>query len=235
MTSAKNNFGMVKNFAGELKVGMPVYMSLYDKGEGVIVALRDCNTNGKSTTDGNGTTVTTHGGSVEIIFKNSGEKSDNTSEYLLRKGIQYGVIEGAPMATKDEIKQLTLFSEKQMKNLQDAAKAKKEKEELEIAQCRDNSEYSHLTQLESIYAGKEIAKNIRADLKRNFKGQKFSVCSDHNTVEVVIKGDADKESVKALVSKFKITRINNTEKQITEEVVTPFNRVFGCLDYVFVS
>lgn len=225
---------IIKEFTGELVVGMPVFMSLYDKGEGVIVKTTNCNTNGSSKTDDHGTTVTTQGGYVEIIFKECGVKYENVSEYLLRKGVQYGVIKGAALASSGEIEALTLFSQKKMQELNEKSLKKEEVEQQKIIECRENPEHKHLTQLNRIYEGKEIAKNIRKELKLKFKGHKFSVQSDHNSVDVTVKTEADKNEVYETLKKFKITSTNNTEKMITEKVVTPFNKVFGCLEYLSV-
>lgn len=90
----------------------------------------------------------------------------------------------------------------------------------------------HLIPAEKCTGGKHCAKNMRIELKKAFKSIKFSVRSDYSSVRVSWTDGPTVEEVEAIVDKYEEGSFNGME-DIYEYNSTPFNDVFGGVQYVF--
>ena len=90
----------------------------------------------------------------------------------------------------------------------------------------------HLKETAEYAGGKQCAKNIRIELKRAFKGIKFSVTSSYDTVNIKWTDGPTYEQVEKLTSKYQEGSFNGME-DIYEYDASPFNDVFGGVQYVF--
>ncbi|MBF4438107.1 hypothetical protein ERJ77_27210, partial [Vibrio anguillarum] len=91
---------MIKNFDGEIFVGQWIYQSLYNKGLGVIYSIDENVNKGDIVKDVGYAVIAFNGGNVNVVFLN-GSLSTH-SESLLRKGVQYGLVDKA-LASQDTI------------------------------------------------------------------------------------------------------------------------------------
>lgn len=79
---------------------------------------------------------------------------------------------------------------------------------------------------------KQVAKNIRKQLKGAFPGVKFSVRSDLSSVRVSWTDGPTVDKVEAITKRYQGGRFNGME-DIYESSESPFNEVFGSVDYTF--
>lgn len=94
--------------------------------------------------------------------------------------------------------------------------------------------YTHLTRLGDLRGGKHVAKNVRADLKKHFKGIKFSVKSDYNSVNISWTDGPTDGEVSALVKKYQHGASFSVDDSYTYSP-TVFNDLFGGVQFVFTS
>lgn len=81
---------------------------------------------------------------------------------------------------------------------------------------------------------KKAAQNIRADLKKNFPNTKFSVTSDHSSVNIRYEDGAALGEVEELVNKYQYGSFNGME-DLYEFDKSDFTETFQGTKYVFVS
>ncbi|AZS26280.1 LPD29 domain-containing protein [Vibrio anguillarum] len=220
---------MIKNFSDEIKVGQWIYQSLYSKGLGVIYSI-DGNVNkGEIVEQKQNVLVSFSGGYLNVVFLDGSVA--NHAECLLRGGVQYGFVDKAP-ATQDEIDALLLKA--QQKEIDDEAEKLRNAFAFEnqVEEHRNNPENAHLIQLNDKHSSMtDVAKNVRLDLKKHFKGVKFSVRCHRCSIVVNWTDGATEKQVKKVVDRYHSAHFNGME-DIQEQNYTAFHSVFGSVDYM---
>lgn len=213
-----------------LSVGQVVYTNLYHLGKGVIVNIHG---EQKPQSIKNMYNVMVTGGNAEfdIVFFN-GNKSNRLPESILH-GVQWKVENET--VDKETIKSLIEKAEAH----EQAEKAEEERKINEFKQGvefqKNNTEYSHLTQITSNSDKKVkiVGKNIRAELKKHFPKTKFSVRKQYySTYHVSWSDGPTVEEVESIINKYETSRFDSyTDYHYSE--TSPFNVVYGGADYVF--
>ncbi|MEV3801956.1 LPD29 domain-containing protein [Aeromonas veronii] len=107
--------------------------------------------------------------------------------------------------------------------------------ENEVGDVLNNlDDYAHLTRLGELSGGKHVAKNVRADLKKHFKGVKFSVKSDYDSINISWTDGPTDSEVSALVKKYKHGASFSVDDSYTYSP-TIFNDLFGGVRFVSTS
>lgn len=213
-----------------LSVGQVVYTNLYNLGKGVIVNIHG---EQKPQNIKNMYNVMVTGGNAEfdIVFFN-GNKTSRLPESILH-GIQWKIED--EMVEQETIKSLIEKAEAH----EQAEKAEEERKKNEFKQSvefqKNNSQYSHLTQITS-NSDKEVkivGKNIRAELKKHFPKTKFSVRKQHHSTYHISWTDGPTvDEVESIINKYETSRFDSyTDYHYSEN--SPFNVVYGGADYVF--
>ncbi|WP_273818535.1 LPD29 domain-containing protein [Providencia rettgeri] len=213
-----------------LSVGQVVYTNLYNLGKGVIVNIHG---EQKPQNIKNMYNVMVTGGNAEfdIVFFN-GNKTNRLPESILH-GIQWKIED--EMVEQETIKSLIEKAETH----EQAEKAEEERKKNEFKQGvefqKNNTEYSHLTQITS-NSDKEVkivGKNIRAELKKHFPKTKFSVRKQYYSTYHVSWADGPTvDEVESIINKYETSRFDSyTDYHYSE--TSPFNVVYGGADYVF--
>lgn len=213
-----------------LSVGQVVYTNLYNLGKGVIVNIHG---EQKPQSIKNMYNVMVTGGSAEfdIVFFN-GNKSNRLPESILH-GVQWEIENET--VDQETIKSLIEKAEAH----EQAEKAEEERKINEFKQGvefqKNNTEYSHLTQITSNSDNKVkiVGKNIRAELKKHFPKTKFSVRKQYYSSYHVNWTDGPTvEEVESIINKYETSRFDSyTDYHYSE--TSPFNVVYGGADYVF--
>ncbi len=213
-----------------LSVGQVVYTNLYNLGKGVIVNIHG---DQKPQSIKNMYNVMVTGGNAEfdIVFFN-GNKTNRLPECILH-GVQWK-IEGETVE-QETIKSLIEKAEAH----EQTEKAEEERKKNEFKQGvefqKNNTEYSHLTQITS-NSDKEVkivGKNIRAELKKHFPKTKFSVRKQYYSSYHVSWTDGPTvDEVESIINKYETSRFDSyTDYHYSD--TSPFNVVYGGADYVF--
>ncbi|MEQ5235785.1 LPD29 domain-containing protein [Providencia rettgeri] len=213
-----------------LSVGQVVYTNLYHLGKGVIVNIHG---DQKPQSIKNMYNVMVTGGNAEfdIVFFN-GNKTNRLPECILY-GVQWK-IEGETVE-QETIKSLIEKAEAH----EQTEKAEEERKKNEFKQGvefqKNNTEYSHLTQIAS-NSDKEVkivGKNIRAELKKHFPKTKFSVRKQYYSSYHVSWTDGPTvDEVESIINKYETSRFDSyTDYHYSD--TSPFNVVYGGADYVF--
>ncbi|EOE5320693.1 LPD29 domain-containing protein [Providencia rettgeri] len=213
-----------------LSVGQVVYTNLYHLGKGVIVNIHG---DQKPQSIKNMYNVMVTGGNAEfdIVFFN-GNKTNRLPECILY-GVQWK-IEGETVE-QETIKSLIEKAEAH----EQTEKAEEERKKNEFKQGvefqKNNTEYSHLTQITS-NSDKEVkivGKNIRAELKKHFPKTKFSVRKQYYSSYHVSWTDGPTvDEVESIINKYETSRFDSyTDYHYSD--TSPFNVVYGGADYVF--
>lgn len=213
-----------------LSVGQVVYTNLYNLGKGVIVNIHG---DQKPQSIKNMYNVMVTGGNAEfdIVFFN-GNKTNRLPECILY-GVQWK-IEGETVE-QETIKSLIEKAEAH----EQTEKAEEERKKNEFKQGvefqKNNTEYSHLTQITS-NSDKEVkivGKNIRAELKKHFPKTKFSVRKQYySSYHVSWTNGPTVDEVESIINKYETSRFDSyTDYHYSD--TSPFNVVYGGADYVF--
>ncbi|ROR47763.1 UNVERIFIED_ORG: hypothetical protein EC838_4161 [Providencia alcalifaciens] len=213
-----------------LSVGQVVYTNLYHLGKGVIVNIHG---EQKPQSIKNMYNVMVTGGNAEfdIVFFN-GNKSNRLPESILH-GVQWKIENET--VDQETIKSLIEKAEAH----EQAEKAEEERKINEFKQGvefqKNNTEYSHLTQITSNSDKKVkiVGKNIRAELKKHFPKTKFSVRKQYYSSYHVNWTDGPTvDEVESIINKYETSRFDSyTDYHYSE--TSPFNVVYGGADYVF--
>ena len=213
-----------------LSVGQVVYTNLYNLGKGVIVNIHG---EQKPQSIKNMYNVMVTGGNAEfdIVFFN-GNKSNRLPESILH-GVQWKIENET--VDQETIKSLIEKAEAH----EQAEKAEEERKINEFKQGvefqKNNTEYSHLTQITSNSDKKVkiVGKNIRAELKKHFPKTKFSVRKQYYSSYHVNWTDGPTvDEVESIINKYETSRFDSyTDYHYSE--TSPFNVVYGGADYVF--
>ncbi|MEQ4702189.1 LPD29 domain-containing protein [Providencia rettgeri] len=215
-----------------LSVGQVVYTNLYNFGKGVIVNIHG-EQKPQSIKNMYNVMVTEGNAEFDIVFFN-GNKTNRLPESILH-GVQWKIEDET--VEQETIKSLIEKTEAH----EQAEKAKEERKKNEFKQGvefqKNNTEYSHLTQITS-NSDKEIkivGKNIRAELKKHFPKTKFSVRKQYYSSYYVSWMDGPTvDEVDSIVKKYKTARFDCYTDYSSNES-SPFNIVYGGADYVFTN
>ncbi|MGF7410783.1 LPD29 domain-containing protein [Providencia alcalifaciens] len=213
-----------------LSVGQVVYTNLYNLGKGVIVNIHG---EQKPQSIKNMYNVMVTGGNAEfdIVFFN-GNKSNRLPESILH-GVQWKIENET--VDKETIKSLIEKAEahEQAEKAEEERKINEFKQGIEFQ--KNNTEYSHLTQITSNLDKKVkiVGKNIRAELKKHFPKTKFSVRKQYYSSYHVNWTDGPTvDEVESIINKYETSRFDSyTDYHYSE--TSPFNVVYGGADYVF--
>lgn len=213
-----------------LSVGQVVYTNLYHLGKGVIVNIHG---EQKPQNIKKMYNVMVTGGNAEfdIVFFN-GNKTNRLPESILHS-VQWRIKDET--VDQETIKSLIEKAEAH----EQAEKAEEERKKNEFKQGvefqKNNTEYSHLTQITSNSDNevKIVGKNIRAELKKHFPKTKFSVRKQHHSTYHISWTDGPKvDEVESIINKYETSRFDSyTDYHYSEN--SPFNVVYGGADYVF--
>jgi hypothetical protein len=102
-----------------------------------------------------------------------------------------------------------------------------------VESVKTDEKFGHLSPVTSC-GGVEAAKNVRKMLKKHFPGFKFSVKSDYTAVNIYWTNGPTASQVDDVVMMFKAGNFNGME-DIYEFQKTPFNDVYGSVQYVFTN
>ena len=215
------------NLAALIQVGTRVYCGLYGGKFGTICGIHGEQSPDSIKTLGGGMMVTGGRATFDTVWDN-GSYSNGTPEAIIR-GVQweiyYDEIRTASeiMAAKAHAK--TVLEEKDNEAERSAIRREQDKETMRLSK-------PHLKQVEKYSGGKQCAVNIRIELKRAFKGVKFSVRSDYSSVNISWTDGPTAEQVEAIANRYEEGSFNGME-DIYEYDSSAFNDVFGGVKYVF--
>lgn len=219
----------ISDFKGQIIVGQWVTCSLYGLGLGVIYALDDSVNRGKVTHTTGAVTTMREGGNVFVAFL-TGRKA-TLSEVLLRKGIQFALVDKglASKATIDSL--VTQSQELDAKLAADKALADKLYKE-EVIALRSDASLSHLVQFEERYpSASKVAKNLRTELKAAFKSIKFKVTASGRRATVSWIDGVSQYQVRQLLERYITEHLDESQQERVHRF-TPFNEVFGSVDSI---
>ncbi|MEI8659383.1 LPD29 domain-containing protein [Vibrio sp. Hal054] len=219
----------ITNFEGQIIVGQWVTCSLYGLGLGVIYAIDDNVNRGMVTCTKGAVTTMRDGGNVFVAFL-TGRKS-TLSEVLLRKGIQFALVDKG-LASQDTIDSLvTQSQELDAKLAADKALSEKMYKE-EVSALRSDASLSYLVKFDERYpSASKVAKNLRAELKIAFKGIKFKVTASGRRATVTWTDGASQQQVRQLLDRYITDRLDESQQQRIH-TFTPFNEVYGSVDSI---
>lgn len=202
------------------EIGTVVYVSLYNKGRGVVYAI-----NGNQAPE----TIVNYGigtgggnATINIVFE------DGTAFTDTPECIAHGYARLDEIATDIEIIDLLNNLHLQTRLRDEQAKADKLKFNAMVDEVKNSPLYAHLK------VGNKPAQNIRADLKKHFPGVKFSVTSDYSSVNVHWTDGPKAELVDELLAKYEQGKFDGMEDYY-KSIKTPFNTVFADVKYIFTS
>ena len=213
-----------------LSVGTRVHSILYGGRDGVIFGVQG--EQSPSTVRDLGMVVVGGSATFDVVFSN-GTVSRQIPECIVR-GVQWHILPG--LATAEEIQSMHDFAKSEAARKATSQAAAKAKFNADVAALRANPEYAYLQQTPALGGGTRlVAANIRAELKRSFKGIKFSVTSRGDSVTVRFPRDAefDRNALKKHCARFEEGSFDGMN-DIYNYHETPFNTVFGGVKYVFV-
>ena len=223
-------FAVAKNKKDEnvsIEVGMRVHWDLYGSKDGTIYNITGEQRPETVRSLHDGLMVTGGNASFDVVW-DEGSYSNAVSEAIIR-GCQWHI---NPEETRSliEIEMAKRHADNVIKQKEEAAKEVARIRELDKEVMRLSK--PHLKTVEKYSGGKQCAKNMRIELKRAFKGIKFSVTSSYDSVNVRWTDGPIDEQVEAIVERYENGRFNGME-DIYEYNSSPFNDVFGGVKYVF--
>jgi len=164
----------------------------------------------------------------DIVFDN-GSRSSRLPKCILH-GVQWRICE--ELATADEIAAALSYSDNVIVTKKAAEQQTKNAYSREVERLKAAPEYTHLEQYDGkTYTGKLAAINMRTELKRAFKGVKFSVRTDSNCVRISWTDGVIKAQVEEIANKYKSGGFNGME-DIYEHSQSPWKEVFGSTMYL---
>ncbi|ELP5729213.1 hypothetical protein QTV44_002479 [Vibrio vulnificus] len=224
---------VLSNYQGTLERGMYIYQSLYNVGLGVIVSVDDrCNQ--VNTTDMGGVCVS-GGGSVHVVYF-SGHESHNDSEAMIRSGGQFGVSrhhEEQQLRASDS--EIAMLLEKSKAHREEQARAEASERKAfaqSVAAIEIDPQYAHLAKVGYSADLKDVAKNVRAELKHQFPRHSFSVRCGGNAIRVHWQDGVTQAEVQQVLNKFK-TGTFCAYTDYHDTIAKPFSEVYGGAQFLF--
>lgn len=209
-----------------VQVGQVIYTGLYNRGFGVVVAIR-----GEQAPETIRGTVVRMGGRAEfdIVF-NGGQRTVQLPESILR-GVQWTIYDEVVSA---EQVQAYLFKAEEYAEQKAMEKAAADAQfSMAVAALKVDPALAHLEALSDNTGRSEQApKNIRKDLKKHFPGVKFSVRTSRSSSVTVSWTDGPTDAqVEAVVNRYKAGSFDGMT-DCYEFHRSPFGDVFGSVQYV---
>ena len=218
---------MMTNSKTILKVGSRVYSGLYGGRHGIVFAIH-----GKQSPEScavNAGIMHTGGtAQFDVVFDNGGISQD-LSESIIR-GVQWKLYD--EVATPEEI--ATALANHAMVSAQERAKETEEANAFstECTRLKEAEEYAHLVKSDE-NERHQVAKNLRSELKKHFKGVKFSVRnSDHSAFNINWTDGPTSRQVEAVTNKFRSGSFDSMQ-DMYEYHRCPFTTIFGSARYIF--
>lgn len=215
------------DFPEKFEVGQRIHSILYGGKEGTIIAIHGEQSPGTIRSVLGGAGVAGGRAEIDIAWDTSGDRggfSRKIPEAICR-GVQWRMLSG--YRDPEEAKAESAAFEKKKREEAEAEAVAFEKAKEEVKE-----EFSYLT-VDDRRDYNIVQKNLRAILKRNFPKVKFKVTKSSYSARNVRWTDGPTvESVKKFTQIFEHGRFNGME-DIYESNVSPFNEVFGSVDYVF--
>ncbi|MEY0608228.1 LPD29 domain-containing protein [Providencia rettgeri] len=214
-----------------LSVGQVVYTNLYNLGKGVIVNIHG-EQKPQSIKNMYNVMITEGNAEFDIVFFN-GNKTNRLPESILH-GVQWKIEDET--VEQETIKSLIEKAEEH-EQAEKAEEEERKKNEFKqgVEFQKNNTEYSHLTQITSNSDNevKIVGKNIRAELKKHFPKTKFSVRKQYySSYHVTWTDGPTVDEVESIIKKYKTSRFDcYTDYSYNEN--SPFNVIYGGADYVF--
>lgn len=209
-----------------IQVGQVIYTGLYNRGFGVVVAIR-----GEQAPETIRGTVVRMGGraSFDIVFK-TGQQSPQLPESILR-GVQWTVYD--EVVSPAEV-QAYRFKAEEYSEQQAMEKAAAQAQfSAAVAALKVDPALAHLEALsDNTGRSDQAPKNIRKDLKKHFPGVKFSVRTSRSSSVTVSWTDGPTDAqVQAVVNRYKAGNFDSMA-DCYEYQRSPFGDVFGSVEYV---
>lgn len=208
-----------------ISVGQRVHCGLYYFGPGIVYRIHGEQSPESIRTYGG---VMTSGGTAtfDIVFLN-GAMTAKTPESILR-GVQWEISGEIASAAEiqDALEHAAAVAED--RKISEAATAKRRADERD-AHKRDNP---HLAQPGTLHGAKLAAENIRRELKRQFPDHKFSVRSDHNSVDIRWTDGPTTRQVSEFTDRHKNGHFDGMTDCYEQNHDATFADVFGGANYV---
>lgn len=168
----------------------------------------------------------------DVIFYD-GTRFRKVSECALRAKTAWYITETI-VSQKEIIKLISLANEKEEKEKAEIEKVNNEFNS-EVSRLKTSEEHADLIQSDEPYSEKLAAKNIRIELKKQFKGVKFSVRkTQYDSLYISWIDGPKKDDVKNICSKYKTGRFDSYSDYHYSDS-SPFNKVFGGVSYLFLD
>lgn len=219
--------------------GKRVYSALYGGRYGTIYAVHGEPGAGRTTSFAGGGVVMVTGPSchVDVVF-DDGSLGRQIPEGIIR-GVQWNFPD-EPIQSAEQIEAALAYAEKVARDEEARRQAAKEEFDRQVQALKTDPEYEHLLKAEDeqCRSDKLAAKNIRRHLKKLRPGVKFSVrMSGYNSIMVTwpaeqASDDVNQTAIQDLLSIFKTGRYDPHEDYHYSKD-SPFNRVYGGVDYLF--
>lgn len=207
-----------KSVRGNLRVGQRVSTILYNRGMGTIIAIKGVQEPGTAA-------LRTRGRAFFDIVYDNGSFSKSLPESVFYAG-QWTIYPEvlSPEQIMAALENAAYVEEQSRQEKAEADRRFKEDQQRLLA------EYTYLNQ-EVESGGVAAAKNVRKELKRRFKGIKFSVRSSYSSISVRWTDGPTYEEVYAVIGKYKIGHYNGMS-DIYEYNESAFASLFGGCEYV---
>lgn len=212
-----------------VQIGTRVYTNLYARGTGTIYAIEG--EQKPETIQSSLGGIGRSGGQAyfDIVF-DSGAVTTRLPESILH-GVQWDIFD--QVVTEEFIAEALANAATVAATASAKALEAKDAFNRAVEQLKTSPDHAHLKQFDgSINASKLAVLNIRADLKKAFKGIKFSVRADFNSVNISWIDGATVRQVNDVVKAYAAGSFDGMA-DIYEAKETPFTEVFGGIDYVF--
>lgn len=174
------------------------------------------------------------GGSAEFdIVWDNGSLSHGIPESLLRSSVPWEILDRQIQPPEVIEAMLTCVEETESAAIA-VEKARKESFDKETERLIREYPYLKVHDKKGYSTGKFVAVNVRIELKKAFPGTKFSVTSDYNSVRVSWEDGPSGRDVDGIVNKYQHGSFDGMA-DIYESNASPWNEVFGGVDYAFTS
>lgn len=204
-------------------IGSTVNVTLYNKGVGIVTAIHGKQS--PETVRVIGPMSTGGTAFIDIIF-NDGSAFMNVAECIAHT---YERMDSFCLATHEEVKVAIARYEAKKETDRVAQIDEKTKFNAEVEAIKNSEEYKHLK------PENKVAQNIRADLKKHFKGVKFSVITrGYDSVSVKYTDGPTRKEVEAVLAKWESGFFDGMSDSY-QFVRTAFGEVFNTIRYVFVE
>lgn len=213
-----------------ITIGTRVRTDLYARGHGTVFAIH-----GEQAPDQvrNFSGVVAFGGRAhfDIVF-DRGCLSLQLPECILR-GVQWQILD--EVVDKATIAAALVHADAEQARRRADEAAAKASFDAEVARLRADEDFADLIQGCDTSSGKLAAKNIRIQLRRTFRGTKFSVrVRDHGSIDIEWSDGPTSAAVTAVIKPYQSGTFDGME-DIYRSAVSPWNSVFGGAKYVFTS